>query len=43
MASIVLPSTKPSGDDQQWKREVEETLRQLRDAIEAATSQIGKR
>ncbi len=41
--SIPLPSIRPSGDDQEWKRQVAETLRQLKAHIEALESQLGKR
>lgn len=43
MADITLPTVVPKGDDQEWKRQVAEALRQLRDEIAAVQSQIGRR
>lgn len=43
MPNITLPSVKPEGDDQEWKRQVEEALRQLVAAVEANASQTGRR
>jgi hypothetical protein len=40
---IPVPTTRPSGDDQQWKREVMETLRQLTAQVFSLQSQLGKR
>ena len=41
MVDIVLPGTRPSGDDQAWKREVDAALADLKAAVEAQASQIG--
>jgi len=42
-APIPLPSIRPSGDDQEWKRLVAEALRQMKARLEAIESQLGKR
>jgi hypothetical protein len=33
----------PTGDDQEWKRQVAEALKQLAVAVDAASTQIGQR
>lgn len=39
MADITLPGTRPTGDDQQWKREVQDTLTQIQALLRVIQSE----